>query len=276
MLQTVFLNKITLRGIVGRINITSIETTRMANFSLVTDYFYTTKDGSAVMETTWHNVNVIDKLDGFNFADIERSTVVEVTGRMRARRVTQPSGESHVVHDVIATTSDVKVLGKLDQDVTLSVEAVGLVSLDSLQEAYNDAEKVLRKALVDSLASKLKKTGDDRLLFQEPVEILYEDAVHVRRHYGNGLYTDYAVIGIRQDFPEPESVSEDLSVIGWGTDGDVAVFPIGELDVHTIRELDTFIGDLFKGDDIELEGDSLRFKEGSQNRIPDFHPLIIE
>ncbi len=49
------LNRIEIRGIVGSVFVKSIGNTKVANISVATDYGYTTKDGSSVIETTCYS-----------------------------------------------------------------------------------------------------------------------------------------------------------------------------------------------------------------------------
>ena len=44
------------RGIIGSVYIKDIVNTKVANFSVATDYCYTAKDGTKVIDVTWHRV----------------------------------------------------------------------------------------------------------------------------------------------------------------------------------------------------------------------------
>ena len=46
------LNRIELRGRVGTVRTNEVNGTKVANFSLVSEYLYKTRDGAAVSETT--------------------------------------------------------------------------------------------------------------------------------------------------------------------------------------------------------------------------------
>ena len=50
------LNKIELRGNVGNIRVQAVGENEVANFSLATNFAYKSKDGTPVIETTWHNI----------------------------------------------------------------------------------------------------------------------------------------------------------------------------------------------------------------------------
>ena len=51
------LNRIELRGNVGNIKLQTVGDKLAARFTVATNYAYKDKDGSAVIETTWHNIN---------------------------------------------------------------------------------------------------------------------------------------------------------------------------------------------------------------------------
>ena len=50
------LNRIELRGRVGTVRTNEVNGTKVANFSLVSEYLYTTRDGADVSEPPWINV----------------------------------------------------------------------------------------------------------------------------------------------------------------------------------------------------------------------------
>lgn len=50
------LNRIEIRGIIGRVNVKDIGNTKFANISVATDYVYKSQDSGVIIETTWHNV----------------------------------------------------------------------------------------------------------------------------------------------------------------------------------------------------------------------------
>lgn len=54
------LNKIEIRGIVGSVYVKDFVNAKVANISVATNYGYTSRDGSAVIETTcYHNSQII-------------------------------------------------------------------------------------------------------------------------------------------------------------------------------------------------------------------------
>ena len=94
------LNRIELRGIVGSVRTSNVSDTRIANFSLATNYSYTDKNGYPVIETTWHSVTA------FGISALEKGDRVHVLGRLRARRYISSDGVERMTYEVIANKVD--------------------------------------------------------------------------------------------------------------------------------------------------------------------------
>ena len=101
-----FINKIVLRGIVGRATTTTCGETTMCRFSLVTRYGCLDKSGNVTFQDTWHSVTFPNP-QGIT---IERGDWVEVEGRLRAQRYADGDGIDRLTWDVYA--SKVEVLKK--------------------------------------------------------------------------------------------------------------------------------------------------------------------
>ena len=96
------INRIELQGRVGNIRTNIVGETRVANFSLATDYLYKTREGAAISETTWHNGVA---WSGRNMPDLERITVgtpLHLTGRLRTNRYTAADGTEKQFYEVFA------------------------------------------------------------------------------------------------------------------------------------------------------------------------------
>jgi len=77
------LNKIEIRGNVGNVNIIKVGKTRVAHFSVATNFAYKDKNGEPVIETTWHNVTAWEGNKGIPSLDIiEKGFAVYVCGRL--------------------------------------------------------------------------------------------------------------------------------------------------------------------------------------------------
>lgn len=97
------LNRIELRGTVGSVRLQTFNQSKVARLSLATNVAYRDKDGSAVIETTWHNVNAWEGRDIQNLDRIEKGTKIYVQGRVRNTRFLGQDGIDHFSTDVQAS-----------------------------------------------------------------------------------------------------------------------------------------------------------------------------
>ena len=98
-----FLNRIELRGVVGRADVNTVGGSRVCNFSVVTEY------SGMELETTWFNVSAWGSREVMpDLSTIQKGCWVHVTGRLRLRRYTTQDNEERTSLDVMART--VKVL----------------------------------------------------------------------------------------------------------------------------------------------------------------------
>ena len=96
------INRIELQGRVGTVRTSIVGDTRVANFSVVTEHLYKTRDGGAVNETTWHYVVAWDSREMPDLDLIRKGTAVNVTGRLRASRYTAADGTEKHLYEVVA------------------------------------------------------------------------------------------------------------------------------------------------------------------------------
>lgn len=97
-----FLNKIELRGVVGRSEVNSYNGSQVCNFSVVTEYS-TVSQGQSIVETTWFNVSAWGPREGIApFETIQKGSWVEVKGRVRMRKYTAQNGEERSALDILA------------------------------------------------------------------------------------------------------------------------------------------------------------------------------
>ena len=101
------LNKVELQGTLWTVTIQKCGDTLCAKLCLYTDYCYTAKDGSAVIETCWHHVTV---WEGENIKDLTQLTsgaLIHIIGRLRIRTRKKATGEPVTVHDIVAHTVEI-------------------------------------------------------------------------------------------------------------------------------------------------------------------------
>lgn len=101
------LNRIELRGNVGNIRISEVGESRVARFSVATNFIYKGKDNEGVVETTWHNVVAWSGKGMPDFTAITKGAPVYVTGRIRTSRFTGSDGTEKTVYEVVASKIEV-------------------------------------------------------------------------------------------------------------------------------------------------------------------------
>jgi len=106
-----FLNKIELKGVVGRAEVNNINGSQVCNFAVVTEYSTIDRDRNSIIETTWFNVSAWAGRDSItDLYSIQKGAWVHVIGRQRARKYTAQTGEERTTMDVVAHT--VKLIQK--------------------------------------------------------------------------------------------------------------------------------------------------------------------
>lgn len=111
------INRIELRGNVGSVKLQNFENRKMARISLATNFAYKDKLGSAVIETTWHNLIA---WEGKNVSDLDKikvGTMLQASGRMRFQRYKTAEGEEKELPEVL-----VSKLSIINDDEGLSCE----------------------------------------------------------------------------------------------------------------------------------------------------------
>lgn len=101
------LNKIEIRGIIGSVRVQNVGDTKVANISVATNYGYTSRDGSAVIETTWHYVTAWEGKDIQNLDQLKKGYGIHVIGRLRNRKYTAADGTERIAYDIVASKVEV-------------------------------------------------------------------------------------------------------------------------------------------------------------------------
>ena len=113
-----FLNKLELKGVVGRAEINSFNNSQVCNFSVVTEYSTIDKDRNSIIETAWFNVSAWSgKININDLYNIQRGSWVRVVGRIRVRKYTTQTGEERSAMDVVA--NKVELLQKEEDASTM-------------------------------------------------------------------------------------------------------------------------------------------------------------
>ena len=101
------INRIELQGRVGNVRTNEHNGMRVANFSLATDLLYKTRDGSAVSETTWHNIVAWEGKDIPDVYGICVGMPLHVIGRLRTSKYTAADGTERIFTEVVADSLQV-------------------------------------------------------------------------------------------------------------------------------------------------------------------------
>ena len=96
-------NKVELIGTVGSVYVKEFGTTKVANFSVATNYCYKSSQGELVIETTWHRVIAWDSPDNADAFRISKGDQVHVIGRLRVQKYTGADGMERQAVEIIAS-----------------------------------------------------------------------------------------------------------------------------------------------------------------------------
>ena len=102
MEQFEHINRIELQGYIGTVRTNEYNGSKVVNFTMITEFLYKTRDGSAVNEQTWHNIVAWSSKDIPNIDQIEKGMPVNVTGRLRTNRYTSEDGTEKQYYEVLA------------------------------------------------------------------------------------------------------------------------------------------------------------------------------
>lgn len=98
------LNRIEIRGNVGNVRLQPVGDNVAAHFTVATSYAYKTKDGTPVIETTWHNVNAWQGKGVADLGSLAKGSKVFVSGRMCARKYQDADGVERTSYEINART----------------------------------------------------------------------------------------------------------------------------------------------------------------------------
>ena len=96
------INRIELQGHVGTVRLNEHNDSKVANFSLFTEFLYKTREGQPASEGMWHNVVARSGKDMPNLDLIVKGTPVYVTGRLRINKYTSADGTEKQFYEVMA------------------------------------------------------------------------------------------------------------------------------------------------------------------------------
>lgn len=96
------LNKIELRGMVGNVKIQTFNDNKMLKMTLATSYAYRDKEGTPVIDTSWHNIVAWEGKNIQNLEQYQKGDKVYVCGRLRYQKYTGLDGVDRTSTDILA------------------------------------------------------------------------------------------------------------------------------------------------------------------------------
>lgn len=97
------LNRIEIRGYVGNVAIHRSGEKVMARITVATSTAYKDRDGSAVIDTTWHQIVAFEGKAVQDLERLEKGSKVYIAGRMRNSKYTAADGSERTTYEVIAS-----------------------------------------------------------------------------------------------------------------------------------------------------------------------------
>lgn len=92
-----FLNKVELKGIIGSIKPTVVSDTNIIYFTVCTQYFHKDKNGSIIIEDTWHQCSYSTKND-FPF---KKGDTIHLVGRIKQSRYMDSSSNERIMNTIV-------------------------------------------------------------------------------------------------------------------------------------------------------------------------------
>ena len=96
------INKIELQGRVGTIRTNEFNGSKVANFSMVTELIYKSREGNITSESTWHNIVAWENSQIKDLDKIVKGMPINVTGRLRVSRYTSADGAEKQYYEIMA------------------------------------------------------------------------------------------------------------------------------------------------------------------------------
>ena len=104
-----FKNDIIIAGPVGQCQVTAVAGTETAQFSVMTEDTYSSRDGAAVVNCTWFSVRAWKGAGIAELSKITKGSWVEDHGTQRCRRYVGQDGADRVSYEILADTVKIVV-----------------------------------------------------------------------------------------------------------------------------------------------------------------------
>ena len=97
------LNRVQLRGYIGSIKVQTVGSSKVARFSVATNYAFRDAQGYCVIETTWSNVVAWEGQSITCLESLKKGDAVDVIGRLKQQRYTDCNGNEHSAYEIEAS-----------------------------------------------------------------------------------------------------------------------------------------------------------------------------
>lgn len=101
------INRIELKGNIGMVKVNEVGGSKVARFSLATNYLYKNKDGEGAVETTWHNIVAWEDSVHCEFEKIQKGAPAHVHGRLRLVKFNGNDGIEKQIYEVLANSVEI-------------------------------------------------------------------------------------------------------------------------------------------------------------------------
>lgn len=101
------LNRMEVIGRIGNASLYKHGETQCVRFSVATDYVFKGRDGTPVVETTWHNAVVWEGRNTPDLTLLVRGKCVHLTGRIRQYKYTTPEGLEKNLSEIYVTDLEI-------------------------------------------------------------------------------------------------------------------------------------------------------------------------
>ena len=102
-----YLNKIELRGVVGSFQITPMNGTKVARFSLATEFCYKSNTGGIVIDTTWFSCTAWDGDKMPDLDSLQKGSKVHLIGRVGMQRYIDANGCDRQIWEIVASELEI-------------------------------------------------------------------------------------------------------------------------------------------------------------------------
>lgn len=118
MAEFEFLNRVELKGIVAQVKTSPVGDNVNIRLSVVTQYAARDDKGNWTIENTWFNVTAFKKNVSVETDKLQKGTKVHITGRFRARKYIDSTGQEKHIYEIVASAPDsIEILNDVEVSI---------------------------------------------------------------------------------------------------------------------------------------------------------------